>query len=74
MRGGREKPCGFHPSPSHPPAPAHLHALIRCDAVEGVLVAAPPAAQHGFGPSTEFDARMRTDYFVALLGQSLAKG
>mmetsp|Transcript_15532 Transcript_15532/g.45926 ORF Transcript_15532/g.45926 Transcript_15532/m.45926 type:complete len:226 (-) Transcript_15532:377-1054(-) len=49
-----------------------FHALVRGDAVKGVLVAAPPAAKLVLGPATQFDSAVRANDLVPLLREGLA--
>ena len=39
---------------------------VRLNAVEGVLVASAPAAQHGLGPAAHLDAAVAANQLVAL--------
>ena len=46
-----------------------LHAAVALNPVEGVLVAASPAPQHGLGPAAQFNARVGPHNAVAWEGR-----
>jgi hypothetical protein len=48
-----------------------LHALVRRDPVERVLVAPAPAPQHRFRPPAELDAAVRPHKLIPLLGKTV---
>mmetsp|Transcript_11293 Transcript_11293/g.42147 ORF Transcript_11293/g.42147 Transcript_11293/m.42147 type:complete len:519 (-) Transcript_11293:298-1854(-) len=50
----------------------HFHALVACDSVEGVFVAAAPPPHLILRPATHLDGAVRPDDVVALLHKRLA--
>ena len=51
-----------------------LHAEVRGDAVEGVLVAGAAAAEGGFGPPADLDAGVGADDAIALFCEGSMSG